>query len=197
MMLENGEYAVPAGKLAVIVTHLEMQGQAPIKQVPLPQGVTFRQITPSLAEYRDLFTRVGTLDWLWYGRQKLSDAQLQAVLNDPDIAFYTLTKDGVNEALMELDFRVRGACELAYFGLTRALIGTGAGRYLMNEAITRAWAKDISRFHVHTCTHDSQQALDFYVRSGFSPYKREVDVDDDPRLSGVLPRDAAGWIPII
>jgi len=65
MMLENGEYAVPAGKLAVIVTHLEMRAPAPIKQVPLPQGVSFRQITPSLAEYRDLFTRVGTLDWLW------------------------------------------------------------------------------------------------------------------------------------
>jgi GNAT superfamily N-acetyltransferase len=196
-MLEKGEYAVPQGKLAVIVTHLEMHAPAPIKQLPLPEDVTFQQITPTLAEYRDLFTRVGTLDWLWYGRHLLSDTELQVMLDDPDIAFFTLARNGVNEALLELDFRVENACELAYFGLARPLIGTGAGRYLMNEAITRAWAADISRFHVHTCTHDSQQALDFYVRSGFTPYKREVDIDDDPRLTGVVPKDAAGWIPVI
>jgi GNAT superfamily N-acetyltransferase len=196
-MVENGEYEVPSGKLAVIVTYLEMHAPAPIKQVPLPAGVTFRQMRPSVAQYRDLFTRVGSLDWLWYGRHALPDAELQAIIDAPEIAFFTLTRDGVDEALLELDFRIKGQCELAYFGLTPALIGSGAGRFLMNEAITRAWASNISRFHVHTCTHDSPQALDFYVRSGFAPYKRAVDIDDDPRLNGVLPREMASWIPIL
>jgi GNAT superfamily N-acetyltransferase len=196
-MLADGYHAVPKGKLAMIVTHLEMHAHAPIKDVPLPEGITFRQVKPTLEWYRDVFTRVGALDWLWYGRLKMPDAELQAILDDPKVVVFTLSKGGVDEALLELDFRVDGACELAYFGLTSNLIGTGAGRYLMNQAISHAWNTDISRFHVHTCTIDSPQALNFYVRSGFTPYKREVEIDDDPRLIGALPESAAAWVPVI
>ncbi len=196
-MLENGLHEVPAGKLAMVVTHLEMHSMAPTRDLPPPDGITLRQVTPTLEWYRDVFTRVGALEWLWYGRLKMGDAALQTILDDPDVAFYTLTKDGVDEALLELDFRTSGQCELAYFGLTPALIGTGAGRFLMSHAITTAWARDITRFHVHTCTIDSPQALDFYVRSGFTPYKREIEIDDDPRVIDILPRSAAGQVPII
>lgn len=197
-MLADGYHSVPKGKLAMIVTHLEMHTPAPLKKdVSLPEGITFRHVTPTLEWYRDVFTRVGAFDWLWYGRLKMPDAELQAILDDPKVVVFTLSKDGVDEALLELDFRVEGACELAYFGLTPNLIGTGAGRYLMNQALRHAWDADISRFHVHTCTIDSPQALNFYVRSGFIPYKREVEIDDDPRLTGVLPDSAAAWVPVI
>ncbi len=196
-MLSDGFHDVAKGKLAMIVTHLEMHAQAPMKEVSLPEGITFRQVQATPEWYRDIFTRVGSLEWLWYGRLKMPDAELLATINDPKVMIFTLSKDGVDEALLELDFRGDGECELAYFGLTPKLIGTGAGRYLMNQAISHAWAAGISRFHVHTCTIDSPQALNFYVRSGFTPYKREVEIDDDPRLIGVLPQDSAGWIPII
>jgi len=197
-MLANGEYAVPAGKLAVIVTYLEMLSRAATRDVPLRTGTTFRQkVTPDPDWYRDVFRRVGSQDWLWYERQSLADTPLRAILDDPDVQIFTLTQDSKDEALLELDFRTPGQCELAYFGLTAKLIGSGAGRYLMNEAITRAWDAGISRLHVHTCTHDSPLALDFYIRSGFVPYKRTVDIDDDPRLTGVLPGNCATWIPVL
>jgi hypothetical protein len=67
----------------------------------------------------------------------------------------------------------------------------------MNEAVTRAWARPITRFWVHTCTHDHPGALAFYVRSGFTPYQRMVEVHDDPRLQGLLPEAAAPHIPLI
>lgn len=196
-MLEHGTHDIPAGKLAVVVTYLEMTSRRATKDIAAPQGVTFAQITPTLAEYRDLFQRVGAHDWLWYGRLRLNDAELQALLDDPKRPIYTLMKDGRSEALLELDFTTQGACELAYFGLTPELIGSGAGRYLMNKAIALAWNAGVSRFHLHTCTHDSPQALEFYLRSGFTVYKRKVDIDDDPRLLGLLPRDAAPRIAIL
>jgi len=196
-MLGDGYHDIPAGKLAMVVTYLQMHAPAPTRDIPLPQGVTFRQVTPTVEWYRDVFTRVGALEWLWYGRLKMPQAELQAIFDDPDVAFFTLSKDGQDEALLELDFRQSAECELAYFGLTPALIGTGAGRYLMNEAIARAWSRSITRFHVHTCTLDSPQALDFYVRSGFAPYRRAVEVDDDPRLIGILPATAAKGVPAI
>jgi GNAT superfamily N-acetyltransferase len=196
-MIKDGLHDVPQGKVAMVVTHLEMLCPAPVRPVQLPDGITFRQAEPDLAWYRDIFTRVGALDWLWYGRLKMSDAELSAILNDPKISFYTLTRDCQDHALLELDFREDGQCELAYFGLTTDLIGTGSGRFLMNEAIRLAWTQPIKRLHVHTCTIDSNQALSFYIRSGFTPYRRQIEVDDDPRLLGILPETAAPHVPLI
>ena len=195
-MLTDGYHDVPLGKLAMVVTHLEMREAAPLRDVPAPEGVTLRALTTTLDWYRDIFRRVGQ-DWLWFGRLTKTDAELQALLSDADTQFFTLTKDGRDEALLELKFTADGTCELAYFGLTPALIGSGAGRYLMNHAIRTAWARPISRFHLHTCTLDSPQALSFYVRSGFTPFKRQVEVADDPRLIDLLDKDAGAHVPTI
>ena len=196
MSLSNGLHAVPAGKMPVVVTYLEMHKPPALADLPRPDGITFRRVMPTVEWYRDVFSRVGQ-DWLWSSIRRPYQTALAEGLANPSIEYYTLAKDGQDEALLELDFRKEGECELAYFGLTKALIGSGAGRYLMTQAIRRAWAADITRFHVHTCTNDSPQALTFYIRSGFTPFKREIDIDDDPRLSGFLPADAAPAFPII
>tara|TARA_R110002033_G_C3850261_1_gene235585 strand:- start:608 stop:1201 length:594 start_codon:yes stop_codon:yes gene_type:complete len=196
-MLENGFHDVPQGKLAMVVTHLEMRSPMPLRDVPTPAGIALRKVEPTLDWYRDIFDRVGSQDWLWYGRLKKSDAELQAILSADDTVFYTLTKNGHDEALLELKFNEDQECELAYFGLTPGLIGTGAGRYLMNYAIHTAWAKPISRLRLHTCTMDSPQAMAFYIRSGFTPYKRQIEIDDDPRLIGLLGNEAGPHVPII
>ena len=178
------------------VTHLQMLAPVATRPVPAPDGVAFRPWEFDAASYRDLFKRVGQ-DWLWYSRLLKTDAELAAHFSDPAIHIYTLTKDGRDEAILELDFRTSDACELAYFGLTSNLIGSGAGRFLMNNAIELAWAQPIKRFYLHTCNYDSPQALGFYLRSGFVPYGREVEVDDDPRILGTLPESAAPHVPLI
>jgi len=195
-VIENGFHDIAPGKFAVVVTHLQMLAAPPARKAALPDGVKFRPVTPTLHWYRDIFRRIGT-DWLWFGRLKLDDATLEQMLQDPARQFYTLTRDGKDEALLELYFKPDGDCELAYFGLTGALIGTGAGRYLMTQAIRLAWEKPIKRLHLNTCTHDSPQALAFYQRSGFVPYARQIEIDDAPRLTGMLPRDAAPQTPLI
>lgn len=194
--MENGLYAVPAGKIVMAVTHLQMLTPAPLRPVPALDGVTFRPLDFNAEGYRDLFKRVGA-DWLWYSRLQKSDADMAAHFADPAVHLYTLTKQGRDEAMLELDFRTKDACELAYFGLTPRLIGTGAGRLLMNKAIELAWQHPIKRFHLHTCNYDSPQALDFYQRSGFVAHARETEIDDDPRLLGILPETAAPHVPLI
>ena len=109
-----------------------------------------------------------------------------------------LAEGAAGEAgLLELDFRTGGACELAFFGLAPEAIGQGAGRWLMNRALELAWRDGVGRVHLHTCTLDSPQAMDFYRRSGFAAVRREVEVLRDPRLSGHLPEDAAPGVPIL
>ncbi|MHA6264707.1 GNAT family N-acetyltransferase [Arenibacterium sp. CAU 1754] len=197
MELGDGVFDVPAGKVATIVTHLEMRARANLRPVPAPDGITIRRIdAPATDWYRDLFLRVGGQDWLWFSRLNMGRDDLHTILNDPKVEVYAVERDGVAQGLLELDFRQPGDCELAFFGLTRALIGTGAGRHLMNHAISRAWAAPITRFHVHTCTLDSPGALSFYRRSGFTPIRQQVEIADDPRVTGKLPETAGPQIPI-
>lgn len=197
-MLTDGFHDVAEGHVAVIVTHLEMHALPDLPDATLPDDIAFRRVErPTPEWYRDVFFRVGSQDWLWNERLRMSDKALRDVIHDPNVQVYTLEKDGQAEALLELDFRKPPECELAYFGLTPALIGKGAGRYLMNKALSLAWARPISRLTVHTCTADSPQALDFYQRSGFTAFRRQVEIAPDPRLDGTLPRDAARWFPAI
>lgn len=197
MLLPHGYHDVPAGALATVVTYLEMTAPAPTRPEHAAAPWTLRPVArPDLSWYRDLYRRVGA-DWLWSSRLALSDAVLSAILSAHGVAVYALVLDGREEGLLELDFREPGECELAFFGVSPALVGRGAGRWLMNQAIALAWSRPIRRFWVHTCTLDAPAALPFYVRSGFVPYARRVEVYDDPRLSGVLPSTAAPQVPVI
>lgn len=197
-MLADGFHAVPPGRVAAIVTHLEMTAPPDRPPAPLPPGLTLERVEgPETGWYRDLFTRVGALDWLWFSRLRMSEAALSAILRDPAVEVFALMDGGRAEGLMELDFREAGACELAFLGLTPAVQGRGAGRALMAAAIARAFGRRVARFTVHTCTFDSPVALPFYMRSGFVPVRREVEVVADPRLDGAIPAGAAPHVPVI
>ena len=193
----NGYTDVPPGKVASVVTMLEMT--APPH--PLPErsvgGLTLeREMAPDPVWYRDLFRRVGE-DWLWFSRLSMGDAALAAILRHPEVEVLVLRKDGVEAGYIELDGRVPGEVELAFVGLVPEMVGSGAGRFMMNRALARAWARRPRRVHVHTCTHDRQGALTLYVKAGFRPYASALEIVDDPRLAGLLPRGAAPHVPVI
>ena len=196
-MLNDGYNEVPAGKIAAVVTSLQML--APPAPCPEPAVVTWHlshRVAPDPDWYRELFRRVGA-EWLWFSRLRMPVNELVAVIHDPDVAVYAVSINGRDEGLLELDFRTAGCCELAFFGLTAALRGAGAGRWLMNRATQAAWARPIERLWVHTCTLDHPAALAFYVQAGFVPVSRQVEVADDPRVLGVLARHDAPQIPLL
>lgn len=197
MILPDGYLDVPAGKIAAVVTSLQMFARPVLRPDPPAARWRLRHVErPGLEWYRDLFRRVGE-DWLWFSRLVMPDEALKEVLHRPQTEIHALEADGRDEGLLELNFRPEEECELAFFGVTARLLGRGAGRWLMNRAIEQAWARPLKRFWVHTCTLDHPGALEFYVRSGFVPYRRQVEVADDPRLTGKALRTAARQIPMI
>jgi len=198
MMLPDGYADVPAGKIAAVVTSLEMTARPMLRSDPPAEaGFGLNRIArPDLTWFRALFRRVGE-HYLWSSRLRMPDEDLTAELLDPGMETYALTRDGDDLGLLQLDFRQVGEGELGFFGVTDELIGTGAGRWLMNRALERAWSRPIRRCWVHTCTLDHPAALGFYLRSGFTAYRRQIEVLDDPRLTGHLPRGAAPQVPII
>jgi GNAT superfamily N-acetyltransferase len=193
----DGYTDVPAGKIAAVVTFLEMlarPGSRP--EPPNPPWRLRRVADPDIDWFRDLYRRVGQ-DWLWFSRLTLSDDALAAIVRDRAIELYALEFRGHDEGLLELDFRQADVCELSFFGVTPSLVGQGAGRWLMNRALELVWSRPIRRFWVHTCTLDHPRAMAFYVRSGFSAYRRQIEIADDPRIAGILPLTAAPEIPVI
>lgn len=196
--LPLGYSAVPPGKLATVVTCLEMLAPPPARgprTVDPSLGLEHWQ-SPDVESYRTIYRAVGE-DWMWVSRLEMADDKLAEILNDPLVEIYVATDGGRPIGLMELDFRQPDECELVFFGLVVDAIGKGAGRFLMNHAIDKAWSKPIRRFWVHTCHFDSPAALPFYQRSGFRPYCLMVEVHDDPRLTGLAPRTASPHVPII
>lgn len=193
----NGYYDLPPGKIASLVTYLEMTEPPPPPSPSDSAGFALRRVErPDLAWYRDLFRRIGT-DWLWFGRLVMTDDEVRAIIGHAEVEVYALSRGGRDEGLLELDCRLPPDIELAYFGVTPELTGQGAGRWLMQHALELAWRHRPRRFWVHTCTLDHPGALPFYIRSGFRPYRRAVEVADDPRLIGLAPRGSASWLPLI
>lgn len=196
--LRDGFHDVPPGRIATIVTHLEMTARPPRQAPRTRPGWTLRQ-EPALRPeaYRALFRRIGE-PWLWFSRLRMPDDTLAALLADPLSHVWVLESEGEDAGLVELSFRQPGACELVFFGVIPDLIGSGVGRFMMSHALVEAWSHPgVERVTVHTCTLDHPSALPFYMRSGFRPVRQQVEIAPDPRLAGTLAPAAAPHVPVI
>ena len=197
MTLTDGYHEIPNGRLAAVVTYLEMFGapEAPRLKTSPDRGIR-RVDKPDLGWYRNLFRAIGR-DWLWWSRLRMSDTELAAIIHDPGVEVFALEENGGAKGLIELDNRAWPDVELAFFGVVPELLGQGAGAGLMAFAIEHVWSRSAKRFWLHTCSLDHPRALGFYRKWGFRPYARGIEIAPDPRLTGDLPRDAAPQIPLI
>ena len=189
---------VEPGHIATIVTSLEMT-QRPALPPPLSCELQLaRRQTPRPEDYRTLFRKVGE-PWLWISRLIMADDELSAIIHHPQVKIWAVTdKAGIELGILELDFRQRGQCEIGYFGLVPELNGKGHGRWMMAAALQLAWEQaGVERVWVQTCTLDAPSALGFYRKSGFTPFRRQVETFPDPRLNGLIPQDTAPQIPLI
>ncbi|MBA3976118.1 MAG: GNAT family N-acetyltransferase [Candidatus Solibacter sp.] len=197
MRLPDGYTSIEPGRLAAVVTYLEMTEDPGLSAPRMPEGVEIRQVAePPVEWYRALFRKVGER-WLWFSRLTMSDGALASIIQDSRVEVYALRIEGEDCGLMELDSREPPDVELTFLGVAPGITGKGLGGLLLKEGIRRAWRDRPRRFWLHTCTLDHPAALGFYIRHGFSPYARGIEVSPDPRLTGALPREAGPGIPLI
>jgi GNAT superfamily N-acetyltransferase len=191
MNLEN----LADGQLAAVVTFLEMTAR-PSDSVPRGTLRLSRVAEPDPDAYRALFRKVGA-PWLWFSRLAMNDDELAAILSDPNVELFEVAAVEAVVGMLELDFRQPGECELAFVGLVPELSGQGHGRWLLAEAVHRAWRDGVTRVHVHTCSLDHPAALAAYLRAGFKPCGRAIERFADPRLTGVLAAESAPQVPLL
>ncbi len=186
---------VPKGHVATIITHLEMLDKPSLAAIESRLS-TEKWVNPPVADYLALFRAIGE-PWLWTSRLLMNADELREIIHHPETDIHIVRNDDAVVGLIELDFRETGQCEIGFFGLIAEMNGKGHGRWMMNQALEKAWQKDIKRVWLHTCTQDSPRALPFYQQCGFRIFKQEIDMMIDPRLSGHLPKTAAPHVPIL
>jgi len=195
----NGEREIDRvnGRYRSVVTYLEMLAP-PSGAPPEPPGAGVRVepwTRPDLDTYLDLFHRVGD-PWLWHGRLLESREAIAELLHSPSHAVWRLWAGDSVAGLCELDRTRPGTVEFAYFGLVPEHIGAGLGGFFLRAMVHEAWRGDVRRVWLHTCTEDHPAALSVYQRVGFVPCGEDTEWVHDPRLRGLVPRDAGPHVPL-
>ena len=158
-----------AAPIAVTVTRLAMTAP-PVHRQPLPLGqnvAILRAHGMPRAFYRYLMDQVGR-PWNWVDALRLSDAELDAGLAEPDRNITTLYLDGAPAGFFEVG-PDGDAQNIHFFGLMGHATGRGLGRWFLGAAIEAAWASKPGQVTVETCTLDHPAALSLYQKLGFSP----------------------------
>jgi GNAT superfamily N-acetyltransferase len=185
---------IPDGHVGAVVTYLEMTRRPPLRPSPPSPLRLVRWKAPEPAKYRLLFARVGA-PWLWFSRLAMADEALAAQFGE---IHAVVDRAGVEVGMVELDFAAaQGECLIRFLALVPELAGKGHGRWLFAQTLMLAWRPGVGRVHVHTCTLDHPAALKAYLNAGFTARRRAFESFPDPRLRGLLPREAAPQVPLV
>ncbi len=168
-------------KIESIVTSLQMLDRptSPTPPAPAERIALLRAENPTISFYRYLYNTIGA-EWRWWERRAMDDETLAAIISDPAVEIYVLYVRGVPAGMCELDGRIKGSVQIAYFGLMVEFIGRGLGGYLLRWGVDQAWTGNPERVWVHTCTEDHAAALPAYQKIGFEPYEQHTEIIDDP-----------------
>jgi GNAT superfamily N-acetyltransferase len=193
--IENGYVQLPPGKLANAVLWLEMRDPAPVG-LPTPRGLRLQEFgRADAAVFGALYRKIGR-DWLWAGMINKSERDIADRLGRDDILSFAVRAGDEAIAMLDMELTAEG-CEIVYFGFIPAMVGQGAGGWLMDQAKRVAHERGIRRLWLHTCSFDHPRAPEFYRKQGFQIYATGYEIMDDPRLVGLLPLDAAGHVPLL
>ena len=167
----------------MVITYLEMKKPPVYPRVSRrAENISIiRAYEPNAGFYRYLYNAVGE-NWLWYERNQLDDAALEAIIQDPKVRIYVLYLKGSPAGYCELDFRTDREVEVAYFGLIPDYTGRGLGTYFLRWSVETAWLEQPERVWVHTCNFDSPYAIATYQKAGFTAYQQTEEIINDPRI---------------
>ncbi len=195
-MIPDGYTDLAPGKIASVVTYLEMRSRPALENVHSGRVRLRRVENPEVEWYRAIYLRAGG-QWLWFSRLEMGEKQLSSLLKSATTELFLAESEAGEIGIAELDRSTHPHVEVTTFALFADAIGKGLARNFMAKLLERAWETGAARVWLHTCTLDHSAALSFYMKCGFHAYKRAIEVADDPRLRGLLPVDAAPQVPII
>jgi len=160
----------------VTITYLEMEARPSYGRPHQPlghQAALLHAENPPLWYFLSLYRAVGE-QYQWTDWLERPETELKAFVQHPDMALYTLVRQGWPAGFFMLDRREYGICDIAYLGLVPEMLGQGYGKYLLQEAVHMGWDREgTEKLTVNTCTLDHPRALALYQSAGFSPVRQD------------------------
>ena len=163
--------------MSVEVTRTYLQMTSPSQHLRAPAPATparvERAVSCPASFYRFLYTEIGRR-YHWVDRLSWADSEILAHLSLPNISLWILYVEGSPAGFYELRRCEDDSTEIAYFGLMQEFLGKGLGKFLLSDAVDRAWSGGPESVWLHTCTLDDAAALPNYLSRGFTPFKQET-----------------------
>ncbi|MGI8842255.1 MAG: GNAT family N-acetyltransferase [Gemmatimonadaceae bacterium] len=142
-------------------------------QTEPPEGARVERCFPVSPEhFRELYAKVGSA-YRWHDRDEWTDARVAERFATERVTLYEVTIYGGRAGFYELECHDDGSVEIVLFGLLPEFAGRGLGKWLLVDAVERAWSMEATRVWLHTCTMDSPAAIPNYLARGFRPYATE------------------------
>jgi len=187
-------------RIAVDVTFLRMASrpEPPSPAMP-PEYCVLPVPATTTGFYRYLYGTVGR-DYCWWLRRMAADAEIAALLAEPQVFIHVLYHRGEPGGFFELDGRLGSEVNISYFGLMPHLVGRGIGSAFLRAAVDAAWtqvdeqlgsqaarpgSRSIGGVRVNTCTADHPRALGGYLRTGFKPIRTVREIWNIPDHLGL------------
>jgi hypothetical protein len=164
----NGYTDLPMGKIAAVVTYLEMTARPRLKTRPRDPAWTLERINGDLPRYRALFRRVGE-PWLWFSRAVMPEATLEAILAHRDVEAYALRRAPT----------ISGSWSWTFAGRTNASCSTSA-------SCRRRWARARAAISWtrRSGGHSAGAARGSRLHASFSTPARSTTPPPCPSMSG-------------
>jgi hypothetical protein len=113
----DGYTDLPPGKIANVVTYLEMTAPPSAACGKDDPDLVLRQVdNPDVGWFRATIRAIGER-WLWFSPLVMPDRTLAAIIGDPRMETRVLERDGRLAGISQLDRRVPGEVEIAFFGV--------------------------------------------------------------------------------
>lgn len=159
----------------VRTTYLEITSKAQwIRRDRSRTGLDIRECSVKQPQWnRFLYEYVGA-DWKWVYRLPWSLEQWRAYVTAENLRTFVAFREASIVGYYELRRDGEGV-EIRSLGLTPEFIGHGYGGPLLDHAIETGLGWDVPRLWLHTCTDDHPNALNNYLKSGFSIFKVEQE----------------------
>jgi len=120
---------------------------------------------------RFLYEYVGA-DWNWVYRLSWSPEQWRAYATAKNLRTFVAFQEASIAGYYELRRDDEGV-EIRILGLTPEFVGHGYGASLLDYAVETGFGWEARRVWLHTCSDDHPNALNNYLKSGFSIFKVE------------------------
>ena len=124
--LPDGYHALAPGKLANLVTFLEMTERPERPRRPAPLDYALEPVEHwDTDAFLDLYREIGW-EWLWSSRLLMARDKLEAKLAASHMRSWCPVKHGRRMGIVEMDLSAPHETEITFFGLSPSAVGAAS-----------------------------------------------------------------------